>query len=404
MRIAITHSSFCTSGGMERLPLLQALFLKKKRHRVSVFASVVDKKKCYPEITKKLLVRPYSFSLPTPTFGKGINHVFSLALILKPSMLRSFDALFCHTQPSPWLCYSAKRRYGVPYIHYAQGICRRLYPREVDLQTSEQWDLERKVETHFFKISKLFYKLDFFAINEADAIIANSKFISEEIKKVYGRKDAVVCYPGVDFNEFKPLPHHQSEYVIEKFSIRRPFLFSTNRHESHKRLEWLIEILPLVVREYPSVTLVLTGAFTKFYTPFLRRLAKRLNVEKNVVFTGAISERDLVSLYNQSDLYLLSSPQEDFGLGPVEAMACGTPVVAWNYAGPRETVVDGATGYLAHLYDLGDFAEKILRILSDAKLQKIMKVKCLVHVRQKFTWKHHVNKLEAVLERAVGNR
>jgi glycosyltransferase involved in cell wall biosynthesis len=384
---------------MERPPLFQALFLQKTGHEVTVFASVVDQNKCYPEITRQLFIRPYLFSLPPSIFGKGINHALSLGIMLRPSALKNFDVAICHVQPSPWIGYAVKRRYQIPYIHYAQGICRQLYPREADFQASEGWDFERKVQTRFLKMLKPLREFDFNAINNADAIVANSRHVANEIKEIYGRQNVVVSYPGVDLNEFKPLPFDQTANVIKKFSICRPFLFTTNRHESHKRLDWLIQIMPLVVKEYPSATLVITGSATRSYTPLLHALAKKLKVERNVVFTGVVSEHDLVSLYNQSDLYLFSPPQEDFGLGPVEAMACGTPVVAWDRVGPKETVADGVTGFLARSYNLDDFAEKVLHILSDGELRRRMEANCFEHIKQNFTWKRHMKIIEKVLAR-----
>jgi len=113
--------------------------------------------------------------------------------------------------------------------------------------------------------------------------------------------------------------------------------------------------------------------------------------------TGRVDETSLVSLYQNADVYIYTPPCEDFGLGPVEAMACGTTPVVWDYAGPAETVNDGATGYKAKPYDIDDFAAKVMQLLSNSKLREEMGVKAASFVRRHYSWDQHMDRLESVL-------
>jgi glycosyltransferase involved in cell wall biosynthesis len=98
------------------------------------------------------------------------------------------------------------------------------------------------------------------------------------------------------------------------------------------------------------------------YLGKLERLAEELGVRENVKFLGFRSVDELVKLYNVADVYAYPTPMEDFGLGPVEAMSCGTPAVVWNDGGgPCETTIEGVTGFRAQPYNVEDFAEKITK-------------------------------------------
>jgi glycosyltransferase involved in cell wall biosynthesis len=99
-------------------------------------------------------------------------------------------------------------------------------------------------------------------------------------------------------------------------------------------------------------------------------------------------------------VYLYSPPNEDFGMGPVEAMAHGTPVVVWDDgAGPSETVIDQKTGFKARPYDLDDFAKKTLKILSEKKIRQDMGTYARKHVEEKFSWSRHMEVVENILYR-----
>jgi glycosyltransferase involved in cell wall biosynthesis len=160
-------------------------------------------------------------------------------------------------------------------------------------------------------------------------------------------------------------------------------------------MEYLIQLMPKVLSEL-DVTFVLTGDYTK-YTKSLMHLATDLGVRDHIVFTNHLKEGELVGLYQNADVYLYTSPHEDFGLGPIEAMACGTPPVVWDYAGPAENVRHGVTGMKAQPYSVDDMAEKVLLLLTDKKLRSKIAGKGRDFVVNNFSWERHVDTLDSVL-------
>lgn len=235
--------------------------------------------------------------------------------------------------------------------------------------------------------------LDRLSIVTSDSIVVNSHWIADIVGSIYGTYP-VVCPPGFDDETFFPVKQ-KGEVTVQGLKIPRPFVLSTSRHYAQKGLYDLIRIFSLVRNELEA-KLVITGHFTN-YTRALRTLCADLGLENDVAFTGQVTEDELVKLYQNADVYAFTSPEEDFGLGPIEAMGCGTPPVVWDYAGPRETVIDGITGLRARLNDLHDFAARLKLLLLDAKLNAELSNNAARDAKRKYSWSNHVEMLENVL-------
>ena len=143
----------------------------------------------------------------------------------------------------------------------------------------------------------------------------------------------------------------------------------------------------------------------------LARLARRLGRERcnekqlvveqglsdAVIFLGAIAEEELQKLYEGAAVYVYPAPEEDFGMGVIESMAKGVPVVAWNQAGPTVTVGPG-TGHLAEPLEVSDYAAGISDLLDNPAANQLTGERAVEWARR-FDWERHVDTLErAVLE------
>jgi glycosyltransferase involved in cell wall biosynthesis len=304
------------------------------------------------------------------------------------------DVLICHGYgPAPWIGYLNKKFRGKKYVSYIHSPPRFLY-----LNDNERalWRFNDVRET-IFRLSKiagpLLKEMDYYAVVNSDVVLANSHFTAKRIRAIYGI-GARVCYPPVDMETFRILEQKVAKESRKGFGW--PLILSTGRIAAVKRWEWLLEIMSHIVKEFPSATLAITGEISKenaTYIKKLLRLASELKIEKNVKFMGFQSSKELVELYNIADVYVYSVPREDFGLGPVEAMACGTPSVVWNDGGgPCETVINGETGFRANPYDMRDFAEKTLKAV-DLKKQDVS-LKTRRFVKENFSCERHLTVLE----------
>jgi len=114
-----------------------------------------------------------------------------------------------------------------------------------------------------------------------------------------------------------------------------------------------------------------------------------------VLFLGPIAEDELQKLYEGAAVYVYPAPEEDFGMGVIESMAKGVPVVAWNQAGPTVTVGPG-TGHLAEPLEVSDYAEGISRLLDDPATNQATGERAFEWARR-FDWERHLD----ILERTV---
>jgi len=387
---------FMYSGGGERTAIYECIHLKKRGHEVSCFAPAVRPDACYPELIKQIDLKGF---IPRVRMKLPLRDFMSLSAssILAPLVSRKFkefEVILCHGQPATWIGYQIARRIRKNYFCYLHQPARFLYPREIDLKVGWKTKKDFALLNDIVKFGKPFATaFDHVSVVSAEKLLVNSEWIGSQVRSIYD-VPPTVCPPGVDIEKFHPA-EKKSHVMVDGFKINAPFILSTNRHYPQKGMEYVIEIMPAVLRE-SDANLVLTGDFTN-YTHRLMQLAKTLGVGQRVIFTNRVSEKSLIELYQNASVYAYTSPCEDFGLGPLEAMACGTPAVVWDYAGPTETVLDGATGYRVKPYQINDLAEKVARLLNDANLNRRMAENAVQHVKKRYSWENHMDILESVI-------
>ena len=175
--------------------------------------------------------------------------------------------------------------------------------------------------------------------------LANSQYVAGRIRRYYNRGSTVV-YPPVDTHFYQPSSHQ---------IVREPSLLVVSALVPYKRIDVAVEASRQV-----DIPLKVVG-----HGPELERL-RRLAAGSKVEFLGWKSDEEIRSLYQQATAVLLPGV-EDFGIVPVEAQACGTPVVALDEGGARETVKDGVSGVLVPECTGEAFADGIRRLI-DARL------------------------------------
>jgi glycosyltransferase involved in cell wall biosynthesis len=145
----------------------------------------------------------------------------------------------------------------------------------------------------------------------------------------------------------------------------RSIVFSLRHHEPTYGLEYLIRAIPIVAKEKDDVVFVIggDGSLMKFH----QQLAKALEVRDKVIFVGKIPRDEVPYYYAMSNLTVVPSLQEGFGLVVSEAMACGKPTIGTKVGGIPDQIVDGYNGFLVQPRDPGEIAEKILLLLNDPK-------------------------------------
>lgn len=390
MKIGIVHMGFFYSGGGERTVLSEARELGNRGIDVTVYAPTVNRA-CFPELMDKVKVIEFNRQLPKGIPVRDFLGMTYSSIYIPYGKLNHLDLIIAHGQPSNWIAYNIRKRYSVPYISYLHQVNRLLYPRKVD--KDKGWNTNRNIMMLeiMHKNTTIMKKLDTSSVKGADKILTNSNWIKNQIKETY-REKSEVCYPGVNENLFHPKEFDRlnSEHYI----------LSTNRHYPQKRLDYVIPLMAELIKHYPSLLCFITGGFTN-YTRELRNLMNKTGLQDNIHFTGIINSMELVQKYRESYLYTYTSPEEDLGLGPLEAASCGVPSVVWDHAGPKETVIDNHTGFRAIPYDMNEFVEKHLRLLENRKLRDKLGRNARRHVLDKFTWEKHGDKLMKTISSVI---
>lgn len=183
---------------------------------------------------------------------------------------------------------------------------------------------------------------DYISSQRIDTICANSRYIARRIQKYWAR-DSIVVYSPVNTKRFFP----KSDNDVNNNSGKGDFYVAFSRLVQYKRVDLAVSAL-----KGSGKKLVVIGS-----GPEAKRLKALAAGDENITFTGRIDDA-AVRTYLQSCRALIFCAEEDFGLTPVEAQACGSPVIAFGRGGACETVIDGKTGVF--------FAEQTVPALKEA--------------------------------------
>jgi glycosyltransferase involved in cell wall biosynthesis len=397
LNVAILYSHLKEKGGAENVILKQIDLLHSRGHNTFSYFAYVDRRFIKPSSNPHCYIKSY-FHSPLP---ENKTARILLSIPLSPLTLKSFkdtDVLLCHGYgPAPWIGYTLKRLRRIKYVSYIHSPPRFLYLAPED-RNLWRFDDTRDLIFLLSRVGgQVLKKLDYLGVYNSDKVLVNSLFTARRIKAIYGI-DPTVCYPPCDVETFKPLSKKITKKTRVKFGW--PLILSTGRIAAVKRWEWLMEMMPYITKNFPSATLAVTGEISKensAYAQQLMHLASILGVKENIKFLGFQPLSELIALYNAADVYVYAVPREDFGLGPIEAMACGTPAVVWNDgAGPCETVISGKTGFRAEPYCIEDLAEKTMKTL-DIDKDEIRDFTCNF-VKSNFSPEKHLETLENALQ------
>lgn len=204
------------------------------------------------------------------------------------------------------------------------------------------------------------FVLDFLAGQSADEIIAISDHVEEELKESYhfGKKVSMIPH-GVDTERFSPCDKVHSACTDEKFTI-----VTVGRLGPRKGIG--LAIRGISELDDPNIELLIGG--TGRHEDRLREIAKKEDVIEQVKFLGYVPDEELPLLYSSADVFSLTSRYEGLGLVLLEAMACGTPVVATDVGGVSTIVEDGQNGFLTQR-NAKEFSKCLKKIMSGQKME-----------------------------------
>lgn len=209
-------------------------------------------------------------------------------------------------------------------------------------------------------------------IDRCDGIITVSEFSREDISKDFNfpKEKIHVTYLASE-PIYKPTSKHICNNILKKhYSIPNNYILYVGGFSPRKNISGLIEAFSKIERKLPSdMVLVIAGTKGKSYDIY-KSLTEKLHLSNKILFPGFISMEHMPYLYSGAELLVYPSFYEGFGLPPIEAMACGTPVIASNATSIPEILGDSAL--LCPPQDTDLLAESILSVLLNDNLKNLL--------------------------------
>ena len=397
MRIAIYHN--LPSGGAKRT-LYESMKRLSQRHTLDVFTlSTADKNFCdLREFSNAEFVFHFSpaklFQAP---FGRlnqvqrwlDLQRLDRLARHIARSMDEGkYDVVF--VQPCMWTQAPLVLRYlRTPAIYYCHEPPRHLYEAPFE-HASSKLNIHRTLDS-IDPVLRLYRftarRFDKLATRSAKLVLVNSIHIKNQAKKIYGL-DPMISYHGVDTDVFCP--------SLEKSN--RNYVLSVGAIQPHKGFDFLIESISQISEGARPPLHLVGNTENPGQQDYLSTLAAAKGVDLRIEVR--VDQDTLIRRYNEAALVAYAPYNEPFGLVPLEAMACGKPVVGINEGGVKETVMHESTGVLVGR-DPHGFGKAIQLLLEDPRLAKQYGINGRNHVLVNWSWERAITEIERHLNEVI---
>jgi glycosyltransferase involved in cell wall biosynthesis len=307
LKIAIIHDWLVINAGAERvLKAILEIYPDSDIFSLVEFLNDEDKKTI---INDKFVTTSFIQKLPLA------KKYFRYYLPLFPKAIESFDlSSYDLVISSSWaVAKGVKTSEEQLHISYFQARNMKYIWDEEDLYTT---GLKKIFKILFFPYLRRF---DILSSKRPNYIITNSLFVKKWVKKRY-KRDSIIIHPPVNINSFT------------LNSDKEDFYLTASRLVPYKKVKLIVEAF----NKMPNKKLVLIGDGEEFST--IKKIAK-----DNIEMLGYKNTEELVPYMQKAKAFVYAAV-EDFGIVPIEAMACGTPVIALNDGGTAETVIDKVNG------------------------------------------------------------
>jgi len=233
-----------------------------------------------------------------------------------------------------------------------------------------------------------------FSINQSDAITAVSQYLKNETFKYFKIKKEICVIPNfVDFERFSKKSKNHFKIAIAPNGEK--IIVHTSNFRELKRLDDVIRIFDNIRKVMPAKLLLMGDGPDRSR---IELLVRKMDLVQDVRFLGKIEAvEEVLSI---SDLFLLPSERESFGLAALEAMACQVPVISSDAEGIPEVNIDGVTGYISKIGNVKEMGENALKILSDPEIHQKFKLAAFERAKE-FDLKKILVKYEDVYKKLL---
>ncbi len=277
-----------------------------------------------------------------------------------------YDLIHSHYWMSGLAAIALRDEWDIPFVHmfHTLGLMKNRIARSTDeLEGAYRIEGERKV------------------LKAANAIIAATPAEQSQLEFLYktSAQSIVIIPPGVDTTHFYPIPPEEAKEAIKIDPADNTFLF-VGRIEPLKGIENLLKAVSILhesdfLKFCPHYLIIIGGNTDDTREDLssemkrLQQLTREYKINDFVIFLGKRSQDTLPYYYNAADVVVMPSHYESFGMVALEAMACGTPVIASQVGGLAYLVQDKVTGYVIPTDDPQALADGLKKLLCDCQLK-----------------------------------
>jgi glycosyltransferase involved in cell wall biosynthesis len=316
------------------------------------------------------------------------QHSRSIARIIES---RSYDIFFAHpcmVTQGPVLLQQVN---NLPSIYYCQEPPRAIHEerpaRPYYKNDGSRWQATLNSIDPFLKLHNIvLQEVDRKNTRSADKVLVSSNFVRKIVNKIY-KLEASLSHLGVDVQWFKVINAEKKNIILSVGSLT-PL----------KGFDFLIKSVALIPKGLRPPLVIASNFQMPAEKVFLEEMAERFGV--SLVLLNHVSDDELISLFNSALMTVYSPIQEPFGLVALEAMACGSPVVAVREGGIQETVLHQRTGLLVDR-DPAQFAQAVQSLISNPRRAQEYGKNGREHVVKNWSWDKSVERLERHLQSII---
>ena len=371
------------SGGQNVYVAQLAISLSKKNYSIDIYTRWEDPKvaevvEWMPGIRVIHVKAGPIKVIPKEEIWKYMDDFFENMYFFVASQRLNYDLIHANFWMSGMVALKMKERSAIPYVitFHALGHIRKLHQKD-DKFPNERCDIEKEIA------------------DNANRVIAECPQDKEDLIHYYDVDPSKISIApcGFSADDFFPIDPHNAKQQLG-FADDEHIILQLGRMVPRKGVDNVIQALSYLNIPGKKVRLVIVGG-EKEVPEFddgsevarLYKLAKKLKVEDQVTFAGRKDRNKLKFYYSAADIFVTTPWYEPFGITPLEAMACATPVIGSNVGGLKYSIVDGKTGFLVEPKQPKPLAERIELLIKNPALLSSLGKAAFIHVNSLFTWK-----------------
>ena len=359
MKILFVFPHFLTPGGAANAVLQFARALQARNHEVVIVCAKISHES--KEANADLSFEELNIPISNSPFYWALFRFWQRRIDKRFSAYKDF-ILFPHVLPSNWWAWMYKRKHKeARIVWYCNEPSAFIHSRRW-INAIPGWAMRwgAKLLNPFLK------RTDTGLEKESDIVICNSNFTAEQFRQAYCKEADAIIYPPSKIRAVVPL------------KTRGNYIVTVARLTKFKNIDVLIRAMKKLAQQKPGIKLVIVGDGED--RPRLETLVKDFGLEHLVRFEGSVSKERLETLYKNARVCVICAHNEPFGLVPIESMMFGTPVIAHNSGGPRETIFHEVTGFLYNTEkELVELIRTVFELDDDQ--YSLMQQKCVERAR-----------------------